>query len=274
VTSWPTEIAEDIESWVGYRGSVSRRFGDRVDSRSVVLGVQRDGGRYIIKAANDPEAVAWLESAERFHRSVHHAAIAKVLASIRTPTGLALVEEWAYGDVLVDDYDPTVPSRDVAASPYQRFRSLPPGRLATAIAELIGAHVAVAKASYVAVDLYDGCVVYDFEHDRLSLIDLDHYRPGPYVLEFDRQLGSSSYQPPEEFQQGATIDERATVFTLGRMTLVYLGCDRKSPPSEADFRGTPEQFSVATKATAARPSDRIPSVRALHDAWMATLPDR
>lgn len=119
----------------------------------------------------------------------------------------------------------------------------------------------------MAVDLYDGCVLYDFATHTVRLVDLDHYRAGPYVLETDRQLGSSSYMAPEEFRRGATIDERTMVFTLGRIALVYLGCARKSAASREEFRGTEGQFAVASRASIADPDGRFQTVLELQHEW-------
>lgn len=269
---WPTRIDVDIEDFLASSGwRVVRRFGDRKDSRSPVLGVEADGERHIIKYAADTEAIGWLRSALRFHAAVTHETIPTVTHHIKAPGALALVEEWGRGEILADAYDKSVVPAGEAGSTYQRFLRLPPNELARAVQQLIEAHVAVVDAGFVAVDLYDGCVLYDFERRRVALIDLDHYQPGPYVLEADRQLGSSSYMPPEEFTRGATIDERATVYTLGRMALVYLACARKAPADRAAFRGSDAQFDVAMAACRPDPGDRIPTVRALLEAWSATL---
>lgn len=42
----------------------------------------------------------------------------------------------------------------------------------------------------MAVDFYDGCLIYDFARRMIWLCDLDCYRPGPYVLDRDREYGS------------------------------------------------------------------------------------
>ena len=266
---WPTttdltlnEVLEDV----GCR--VVRNFGERQDSRSIILGIESaDGVHYVVKHAEDAQAIDWLESARRFHTDVQHAAVPTVVHHLTTATGRGLVEEWGAGEILSDGYDPSVLPRDDPESTYRRFLRLPAEAIADAISRLIDIHVAVTAAGYVAVDLYDGCVLYDFSTRSLRLIDLDLYRPGPYVLEGDRAYGSSSYQPPEEFRRGSTIDERSTVYTLGRMALVYLGCARDSAPTRDDFRGTDAQFAVATNATALRPDDRIQTVAELHAAW-------
>ncbi len=250
------------------RGTVSRTFGERLDSRATIVGLATsDGDRIVVKHAVDAEAVGWLQSALRFHAAVRHSVIVPVVDSFETDDGLGIVMPWARGESLVDAYDAAVPAPDDPGSPYERFLQQPPERLAAVVGQIIDAHVAVASAGFVAVDLYSGCLLYDFETGSVSLIDLDMYRPGPYVLEGDRQYGSASLMPPEEFERGATIDERATVFTLGRMALVYLGCARKAAPERRAFRGTELQWDTAMKATRAAPADRYSTVAALATAW-------
>jgi serine/threonine protein kinase len=173
--------------------------------------------------------------------------------------------------VLVDKFDPSVADRDEPGSTYQRFLALPVSEVADALRQLIHAHVAVTGSGFVAVDLYDGCLIYDFEEHELSLIDLDMYRPGPFVLETDRQYGSSAFMAPEEWQRGATIDERTTVFTLGRLALVLLGCDRDGPADLAGFRGSDSLFEVAMRACTPDRAARYQSVSALSQAWSAAI---
>ena len=272
ITGWPTTTDGTLEALLAAQGAVVlRRFGQRQDSRTVILGVELGGDRYVVKHASstDAEAIGWLESAIRFHGAVRHEVIPTVLHHLVTADGLALVEEWGAGQILVDLYDLAELPRDHPDSTYRRFLGLAPDELAGAVAQLIDAHVAVVDAGFVAVDLYDGCVLYDFDQRTVRLIDLDHYQPGPYVLDVDRQLGSTTYMAPEELSRGATVDERTTVFTLGRMALVYLGCARQGLATRADFRGSDEQFAVATEACRPEPADRLPTVRALQDAWAA-----
>jgi 8-oxo-dGTP pyrophosphatase MutT (NUDIX family) len=268
---WPDRIDVPLDEFLPTVGRVVRQFGDRTDSRATIVGLETDAGRFVVKHAADDEAVGWLESAIRFHAAVSHPSVPPILHHIRTPDGLALVEHWARGEVLVDAFDPAVPGRDDPRSPYRRFLGLPVPEIADAVRQLVHAHEAVTGAGFVAVDLYDGCLLYDFDRRALSLIDLDLYRPGPYVLGMDRQYGSSAYLAPEERQRGATIDERTTVFTLGRFALVLLGCDRHGPPVRADFRGSDELFDIAVRATATDPAERFPSVVELCRHWTAAI---
>ena len=78
---------------------------------------------------------------------------------------------------------------------------------------MLDSHVAVANAGFVAVDFYDGSIIYDFENQQVHLCDLDSYRRGPYRLDRDRQYGSTRFMAPEEFERGATVDERTDLLT-------------------------------------------------------------
>ena len=225
------------------------------DSRNTSYGVAVAGERWFVKHAADPEAIAELESAIRFHAAVRHPAIVPLAGVIRAPDGLAIVHPWRNGEVLNDPLAPGALPREDPASAFARFRALPVPELLAALDTIIDAHVAVAHAGFVAVDFYDGAVMYDFAARAVHLIDLDSYRP-PYTLDRDRQFGSSRFMAPEEWQRGATIDERTTVYTLGRAVSVFLGerCD-------------PGHHAVALRATAALPADRFATVAELHHEW-------
>jgi serine/threonine protein kinase len=266
---WPDRIEVPLDDFLPTVGRVVRRFGERGDSRTTIVGVETDAGPVVVKHATDQESVGWLESAIRFHAAVVHRWITPIIHHVRTPAGLAIVQPWAVGEVLHDPFDPTVPERDAPGSPYQRFLALPVPEIIEALTQLIEAHLAVAEAGFVAVDLYDGCLIYDVDHQQLSLIDLDLYRPGPYVLDADRQYGSTTFMAPEEWQRGATIDERTTVYTLGRFILVLLGASRHGAPERAAFRGNDQVFELALRACATDPADRFASVADLHHAWVA-----
>jgi serine/threonine-protein kinase len=271
VLSWPDRVDLPLDEFLASVGRIVRRFGERLDSRTAIVGIETDAGRFVVKYATDDESVGWLESAIRFHAAVSHPSVPPVVHHFSTPDGLAVVERWARGDVLVDAFDPAVPDPKDPQSPYRRFLALPVPEIADALRQLMHAHVAVTGAGFVAVDLYDGCLVYDFDGRELSLIDLDMYCPGPYVLETDRQYGSRAFMAPEEWQRGATIGERTTVFTLGRFALVLLGCERRSPPDRGGFRGSDRLFDIATRATATDPAERFLSVGELCRHWTAAI---
>jgi hypothetical protein len=69
----------------------------------------------------------------------------------------------------------------------------------------------------------DGCLLYNFTTHRLSIMDLDNYHLGPFRTEMGLMFGSTRLMAPEEFVKGAMIDQRTSVFTLGRAVLVLRG---------------------------------------------------
>ena len=124
----------------------------------------------------------------------------------------------------------------------------PVDEIVQALDTVFDAHVAVASAGFVAVDFYDGAIIYDFENQQVHLCDLDAYRPGPYMLDRERQYGSTRFMAPEEFEKGATIDERTTVFTLGRAAFVFLSQGQRGETDVHLWRGARALYDVVRAA--------------------------
>lgn len=131
---------------------------------------------------------------------------------------------------------------------------------------LIDLHVALAAAGWVACDLYDGCLIVDFATASLTVIDLDsyHYRRGPSVNDMGRMFGATRFMAPEEFKRGAIIDERTTIFTLGR--LVWHFGTRLTEQAD-DFCGSPTVAKVVQHACRPAPADRHTSVATFAEEW-------
>lgn len=236
-------------------GRVFRAF-ERQDSGCVAYGVDCGDGRWFVKGAVRAEGVASLARAGALHRAVRHPAIVPLEGTVTLPCGEVLVYPWVEGELLYHPAEPTVGDRG-----RRRFQGLAPAAVRAAITTVLDAHRAVARAGFVSVDLYDGCFLYDFETARLWLVDLDEYRPGPFVLEAERLPGSRRFMAPEETRRGATIDRRTMVHHLGRTALV-LG----SGPDGGWRLGAPAR-EVAARAAAAEPAARYPDPEALWAAW-------
>ncbi|MEU9026796.1 serine/threonine-protein kinase [Streptomyces sp. NPDC048383] len=253
-----------LEPYLVRTGSIFRTFADQ-DSGCISYGLMAAGQRWFVKGAATPGGVSSLRRAISVHEAVTHPAIVPLSHSFRTDDGLALVYPWMAGEVL---YHPTRSrhgGRAAPGSPMARFRQLPLPQVHAALDLLLGAHLAVEQAGLVAVDLYDGCMLYNFNDHRMTLCDLDEYRPGPFTLQTDRLPGSSRYMAPEEFVRGSVIDTRTTVFNLGRALRLLLDAGDE----EKQWRGTPSQLAAIKKATAAAPEHRFRSVHSLVNAWRA-----
>ena len=240
------------------------------DSLNTSAAVRVGGQNWFVKWATEPGAVGHLQWAVRFRRAVTHPAIIALRASFPTPSGMAVVHDWAAGEVLNDPLVPGSRPRAEPGSAFARFRQLPVGQILAAFDTILDVHLTVADAGFVAVDFYDGCLIYDFDRCVLRLCDLDLYCPGPYVLESDRRYGSTRFMAPEEFVRGSTIDESTTVFTLGRAAFVLLSRGERGEEDHRLWRAGDRLFEVARSATRPAPTDRYGSVRALAHAWRAT----
>jgi len=236
---------------------------DQQDSGNVSFGVAAAGNRYFVKTAGEPAGTAGdggahgrrlarLENAERLARSVSHPALTEFVTSVDSAWGRMLVYRWADGENLYAPRHLRTPD-----SAGQRFRSLPPAVRITAVRRIIDLHAALADHGWVAGDFYDGCLIYDFEAGTLRVCDLDHYHCGPHRNTVGRMFGSTRFMAPEEFEKGCVIDERTTVFTLGRTAQIFLD-------------GTVR--AVTEIACAPDPAARYPSVSALADAFDAAIP--
>ncbi|MCC0094596.1 serine/threonine-protein kinase [Streptomyces flavotricini] len=253
-----------LDTYVAQVGPIFRTFAEQ-DSGCISYGVLAGERRWFVKSASTPAAAALLRQAVAVHQAVTHPTIIPLLNSITTDQGLALVYPWVPGEVLYHPTRSRSGGRTAPESTMARFRRLPLPEIHSAVEAILGAHIAVEGAGLVAVDLYDGCMLYDFEENRMRLCDLDEYRQGPFTLEADRLPGSSRYMAPEEFIRGSVIDIRTTVFNLGRALRLLLD----TGDEEKGWRGTPDQLAVIERATSTGPRDRFSSVSSLADAWHA-----
>ncbi|MFD5336035.1 serine/threonine protein kinase [Streptomyces hawaiiensis] len=262
-----TEVAR-TEPYLRTVGEVFRAFRDQ-DSGCVSYGVRlTNGERWFVKEATTAAARHSLDRAWTFHRAVRHPAIVPQLHRLAVRAGgPAVVMPWHAGEVL---YHPTLHrhgGRTHPDHPLARFRAQPVAPVLRAVDRILDAHLAVEAAGFVAVDLYDGAFLYDFDAGDLRLIDLDEYRPGPFTLEADRLPGSRRFMAPEESQRGSRIDTRTTVHALGRAIRLLLDAGDE----ERAWRGTAEQLAVVQRAARADPGERFTDVGELAVAWRRSV---
>jgi serine/threonine-protein kinase len=81
-----------------------------------------------------------------------------------------------------------------------------------------------------------------------------------------KNLHTARFMAPEEFERGARIDERTTVFTIGRAALVFLS---DATLSAGAFRGSRALFDVVARACSPDSAQRYGSLAAFYRAWRA-----
>jgi serine/threonine-protein kinase len=273
LSNWPFDDRTDLApaAYLSQAGAVFATFDARTqDSGNLSFGVEANGRRWFVKTAGDPAdpatflphaaRVALLLNAQRLALTVSDPALPALRGAIPSAWGPMLVYDWAPGELV------GVPAarRTHPESAFQRFRRLPTHELTAAIDTILDAHLRLCGAGWVACDFYDGSIIYDFTGRRTWLIDLDSYHPGPFTNGMGRMFGSTRFMAPEEFERGAGIDERTTVFTLGRMISVFLG---DGDVGLAGFRGSEAQHRAMTTACSPNRAARFQTVAELVQAW-------
>jgi len=254
-------------------GVVFAEFGTQTqDSGNVSYGVQVGNERYFVKTAGQPSdsrpfldhaaRVELLRNAARLNANVSHPLLLRLLGVIEAPDGPMLVYPWLDGELLGASRE----TRDDPQSSFQRFRHLPVPTLQACLEAVFDLHESLAGAGWIAVDFYDGSLLYDFAAGRLWAVDLDMYRDTPFRNDMGRMFGASRFMAPEEFELGALIDEQTTVFVMGRTALVFLSDGTLDPQP---FRGPRALFDVVAQACRPDCAQRFVSVAAYYRAWRA-----
>ncbi|HWD37568.1 MAG TPA: hypothetical protein VG944_01855 [Fimbriimonas sp.] len=250
-------------------GVIFATFDERTqDSGNASYGIEVEGAKYFVKTAGKPsrahlerhERIGLLRNGAGLNQQCPHPAMPKLHNVIESPEGPMLIYDWVEGELL------GVPKerREDPRSSFQRFRALPVEEITRALSAVYDLHHHLARAGWIASDFYDGSLIYDFQARCLFVVDLDHYHHGPFKNTMGRMFGSTRLMAPEEHELGASIDQRATVFTMGRTALVFLS-DGSS--DRASFRGSDDLFEVVLRACAREKEDRWQSFADFWNAW-------
>jgi serine/threonine-protein kinase len=235
------------------------------DSGNVSYGARVGDERLFVKTAGSPqdlrplpphpERVALLRNAVRLARSVSDPALPGLRNIVESAEGPLLVYEWVEGELV----GTSAARRSDPASAFSRFLALDPRERAAALDVVFRLHVNLARHGWIACDFYDGSLLYDFARRRMHVIDLDSYRDGPFINEMGRMFGSTRFMAPEEYELGARIDERTTVFTMGRTVAQFLPL------------GTPAIRNLIARACEPDPQRRLATVAEFYEAWTTSL---
>lgn len=261
-------------NWLEELGEVFQVFPDQ-DSGNISFGIEQNGVKRFIKYAgaktkqflgHPNEAVVTLKSSMKVYQDLQHPYLVNLVDHIETENGFALIFEWFEGENLHPHWSYPPPHKYTHPdSPYFRFKQLPIQERLNSFQCILQFHVHIEKKGYVAVDFYDGSILYDFLINKTKICDIDLYRKKPMKNTMGRMWGSSRFMSPEEFELGADIDERTNVFNMGAIAFGLLGgeLDRSISKWEAGE----ELYKIATKAVSANREERFATVEELYVAW-------
>lgn len=208
-------------------GRVFKVFDDQ-DSGNICFGVKNSEGRLFIKFAGAPtaeyggtpeDAVKRLKAALPVYEALAYPTLIHLREAHEIGGGYAAVFDWAEGECMGRMYEGS----------HKKIMALP-------VEEKLGIFAAVtdflkytASKGFVAIDFYDGSIMYDAVSKKTTVCDIDYFRKQPTVNDMGRMWGSSRFMSPEEYELGAALDEMTNVFTLGQMGFSLFTDSDRSP---------------------------------------------
>jgi serine/threonine-protein kinase len=252
----------DLE-FVHRYGAVFKVF-DGQDSGNLCFGVEKDGKRYFVKFAGAPtaqydgeiaDAIEQLKETAPIYKDLAHPSLIHFVKAEEIGGGFAMVFEW------VD----AICAHPMYPADYQKFRQLSIEIKAQIFGEIMEFMAFVAERGYVAIDFYDGSIMWDSANERTVICDIDFFQKSPYVGRMGL-WGSSRFVSPEERTDGAVIDEVTNVYTLGATAFAMFA---DSARSHEAWTFSDAQYAVAKRATSDNRDERQQSIRQLIEEWRA-----
>lgn len=244
-------------------GKVFRVF-DEQDSGNICFGTEKGGEKYFIKYAgaspiaydSEPcEAVGRLKATVPIYENLKHKNLITYVDSQEIGGGFAMRFQWTDGVCMGRMYPES----------HRKFISLPQEAKLRVFADVLDFMQYTASQKFVAIDFYDGSILYDFEKQKTTVCDIDFFRKQPTVNDMGRMWGSSVFMSPEEFERGAPLDEITNIYTLGALAFALFG-DYKRDLGHWSL--SEELYKVAVKATSADRAKRQQSIKELTQEWM------
>lgn len=261
-------------NWIQNYGKLFIVF-DQQDSGNICFGLKRENKKFFTKYAGAPtinyngnldDAILRMKNAIPLYRELKHPNLIKLVEDFELDDGYACVYEWADGDCLHAHWNfDKYPKYTHPQSPNYKFRHLSLDKKLICLGAVFDFHQLVAEKGYIAVDFYDGSIMYDFNTNKTTICDIDFYQKSPFVNNMGQLWGSTRFMSPEEYELGAKIDETSNVVTMGATAFELLGNNFER--SIKEWSATEDLFMVAKKATNPDRSKRYKTIKEFYTAW-------
>ncbi|MEK3886222.1 serine/threonine protein kinase [Bacillus sp. FSL K6-3431] len=264
--------------WLRNLGEVFCVF-DKQDSGNISFGIEKNGinqfvkyaGAQTIEYSGKPEdAINRLKESIPVYEDLNHPILVNLNNHFEVEDGFVAVFDWFDGECLHPHWSFPPPHKyNHPDSPYFRYKQLLIEQRLDSLKNIFDFHVHVEKKNYVAVDFYDGSILYDFNNSRTKICDIDLYKRKPFKNQMGRMWGSSRFMSPEEFELGADIDGVTNVFNLGSIAFGLLGGELDHSIKKWDARS--DLYEVAMKAVQKDRKNRFSSVEEFVREWHLVL---
>lgn len=281
-------------SWLKALGTVFAVFSQN-DSGNISFGVNNGQDKYFVKVAGlrtvesirtPAEAMESLRSAITIYEDIKHPNLIQLVKHYQFENLCIAVFKWAEGDCLFDYWNfKKYHANSQIIAPAERFKHLPIAQRIKSADTLFSFLDKVSKSGYVAVDFYDGSIMYDFFNDITTICDIDFFRKKPAKNDMGEDYWRTKRcKAPEEYLVDAAIDEATNVYTLG--ALLFNNYFGNYTESEVQLRYVKNQFipcsfekwdlnkacyDVALKAVELDRNKRYQSIEEFYMAWILAL---
>lgn len=249
---------------------------DQQDSGNISFGVEKDGHKKFVKYAGAQtiayegtthDAIERLKNSINIYEELKHESLIKLIEHFPVQFGYVVIFDWFDGECLHPPWSFPPPEKYVNPnSPFYKFRHLSVRKRIHSLNSIFSFHTFIEKKNYVAIDFYDGSILYNFNTNETKICDIDLYSKKPYINKMGRLWGSSRFMSPEEFQLNAIIDERTNVYNMGAIAFALLGCGQDR--SFLKWDASKELYEVAYRAVNENRAERYASVKEFYEAWL------
>lgn len=243
-------------------GKVFQVFDDQ-DSGNICFGTEKNGEKYFVKFAgartnaydgNPDDAVSRLKATVLIYENLKHKNLIEYVESKEIGNGFAVVFKWADGVCMGRAYPES----------HRKFTALPQEARLQIFADILDFMRYAVSRNFVAIDFYDGSILYDFEKRKTTVCDIDFFRKSPTVNDMGRMWGSARFMSPEEFTYGAPLDEVTNVYTLGALAFALFGNYCRD---RAHWQLNSRLYKVAQRAVSNIRSERQQFIEEFTDEW-------
>lgn len=243
-------------------GTVFKVFDDQ-DSGNICFGTEKDGKKYFIKFAGaktaeyngtPDDAVGRLKETVSIYENLRHKNLIKYIDSKEIGNGFVMIFKWTDGECMGRMYPES----------HRRFMSLSNEIRLKVFADIMDFMKYTAEQNFLAIDFYDGSILYDFEKQKTIICDID-FSENSLLSTIWGECGAVGYLCRlRNLKKAAVLDEITNVYTLGAMAFALFG---KYKRDLENWTLSKELYNVAVKAISDSRDNRQQSIWQLIHEW-------
>ncbi|RDU23669.1 hypothetical protein [Anaerosacchariphilus polymeriproducens] len=276
-------------SWLNKYGNAFSVI-DQTGSGCLCVGIQDKVDKYFCKIAGvgtvnaevaPLEAVNILKKSVQLYQNLKSPNLIEMVDAYQYNEFFIAVFKWSEGECLFDHWNfEKYKNNSSLKSPAERFKKLDAKRKLKVVDEIFTFMINVSKHNYVAVDFYDGSILYDFKNDETTFCDIDFFRKSPVINNMGSDwYGTKRLKSPEEYIFGDIINEVTNVFTIGALIFDFFGdFDSEDilkryndccfyPSTLEKWSLNEKSYNVVIKATKQKRENRYRTIREFYAAW-------